>query len=220
MTLIKKVGTWLLSLTLILLCLVAAKWQYDKGLLKSEKNREISRNSSLKAVTNPKMVSFDRDQWRSFRLDGEFQENYQLLKNQYQDGEYGFHVLQKFKSNSLGFITVDRGWVKAGPNAKTPPNVPKITSGQDQIEVRLRADSLQKDINGTLFASPSKTKNKTEFVYFDLISGKINQPITLNELPSLSTGPHFAYAFQWTFFAALILFATFYFSRKSDSKTY
>ena len=85
MTLIKKVGTWLLSLALIFLCLVAARWQYDKGLLKSEKNREISINSSAKPVTNPKTVSFDKDQWRNFRLDGEFQENYQLLKNQYQD---------------------------------------------------------------------------------------------------------------------------------------
>ena len=208
----KKTLYWLLTFFLVFLCLVAAKWQYDKGILKSNRNSNITKSINLIPLSNPQKVNPIKDQWRSFLLDGEFERTFKLLKNQYQDGQYGFHVLQKFTSQTLGEILVDRGWVKAGQNASTLPVVPVVNMTKEQIKVRLRSESLQQNLSGTLFASASN--KQPEIIYYDLLASEYNPPLSPLELPTLSVGPHFAYAFQWIFFAVLILVGRIIFGRR------
>ena len=189
-----------------MLCLVAGRWQFDKGINISHRNRDITSKSLLAPEPNPYSIDTFKDQWRKFQVDGEFQPNYELLRNQYENGQFGFHVLQEFKSKSLGLIQVDRGWVKAGANASTPPLVPEVKAGPDRLVLRLRSEFLNRQLGGSLFAIPTKSLDR-KIAYYDLISGQVNQPLTFISLPELSTGPHFAYAIQWLFFAILILVA-------------
>jgi cytochrome oxidase assembly protein ShyY1 len=201
---IKSIALWIGTVLLIAICLVAGDWQFQKGLALTEKNQKISAQENSAPKLNPKSITGGRDQWIKLILDGNFLDSYRLVKNQYLDGQFGFHVLQDFDSKSLGKISVDRGWVKAGRTAETPPIVPKILKSPDQILVRVRSEYLNTHLGGSFFALPAP-KNVTREIYYDQLDGKVNKPITVNELPDLSTGPHYAYAFQWLLFALVLL---------------
>lgn len=215
----KSTISWLAALLLVSLCLIAGNWQLQKGLRVHAKNIQISANSNSAPIKEPKKYDLKEDQWKKFEFSGQFNRNFKLLKNQYQDGQYGFHVLQEFKTNSLGLITVDRGWVAAGKDAKSGPQVPAIDTTPETIVVRLRSELLNTHLGGSLFAIPSKSKASTE-IYFDLLSAQFNNPITTLDLPNLSTGPHFAYAFQWVLFAIAIFIGRIIWGAKLNGKSY
>lgn len=201
---IKSIALWLGTILLIAICLVAGDWQLHKGLALTDKNRKITTQENALPRLNPEIIRGNQDQWVKLILDGYFLDSYRLVKNQYLDGQFGFHVLQDFDSKSLGKISVDRGWVKAGGTAETPPVVPEILKSQDQILVRVRSEYLNTHLGGSFFALPAP-KSMTKEIYYDQLDGKVNKPITVNELPDLSTGPHYAYAFQWLLFAIVLL---------------
>lgn len=218
MIFLKRIFIWILTLLLVALCLFAGRWQLSKGLKIAERNQQISLKEKLPPVVNPETIDPVTDQWRLLKLKGEFLSEYRLMKNQYQDGQFGFHVLQKFNSNTLGEILVDRGWVKAGMDARTAPVVPPVKLKEEEVTLRIRSEFLHTSLSGKFFALPVKTIKLKE-VYFDQIAGDINSPLSAIDLPELSTGPHFAYAFQWFLFALLILIGKFIFDRKSNSKS-
>jgi cytochrome oxidase assembly protein ShyY1 len=212
----KKLVTWAIALILFALCLSAARWQLNKGIALTKKNSIITKQISYEATLDPENIDPEKDQWRKFMLTGKFSNEYKLVKNRYFEGRFGFHVLEKFDASTLGQIWIDRGWVKAGKDAKTAPAVPVASQENDLIEVRLRSEFISTHPAGTLFAMPAK-KNVSQTIYFDLLDGKINKPLTSIDLPELSTGPHFAYALQWLFFGVMILFGAFLIQR-SDRK--
>jgi surfeit locus 1 family protein len=201
---IKSILLWIGTVLLIALCLAAGNWQLNKGLALTEKNQKITAQENAAPTLNPAAISGSKDQWIKLSLDGQFLDSYRLVKNQYLDGQFGFHVLQDFQSTTLGKISIDRGWVKAGSSAKTPPVVPAITTEPDQILVRVRSEYLNTHLGGSFFALPAP-KSVTKEIYYDQLDGKVNKPISVLDLPDLSTGPHYAYAFQWVLFALVLL---------------
>jgi len=217
-TLLKSFGYWILALALISLCLLASRWQLAKGLDLNHKNQRISAAEIATPTLDPQSVDPIKDQWRRFILHGTFTSQYSLLKNRYYQGVYGFEVLQNFSSKSLGVISVNRGWVKAGANAEIPPVVSEISNHPDEILIRVRSEFLSRRVSGSLFALPQKSNPQKE-IYFDLLEGQFNKPLTPIELPDLSTGPHFAYALQWFFFALCVLVARILISKKLNRKT-
>jgi cytochrome oxidase assembly protein ShyY1 len=111
--------------------------------------------------------------------------------------------------------------VKAGKNALTRPELPKLPDGEVQLTGRLRLDtSLPR---GAFFAIPSnqaegllskanaQSGSSTENYYLDLISGNnpLLTPAVPAQLPELSDGPHMAYALQWIFFGGLVIYGRF-----------
>lgn len=210
---IKRVVTWLLAIFLALLCILAGNWQLSKGLKLHQRNSDITLKSELPPLINPTSFDTFRDQWRKFKLTGSFTSDFKFIKNQYLDGQYGFHILQNFNSQTLGVIKIDRGWVKAGANALTEPQVPKILPVTESVVVRLRSEFLNTHTSGTLFALPAGQSRGKE-IYFDLVSSKSNPPLTILETPSLSTGPHFAYAFQWYLFSLFLILGRFIFGKR------
>jgi surfeit locus 1 family protein len=217
LNLIKKISTWLLSLALAFGCLIASHWQLDKGLKLTEKNRAISAAQNSNPISDPSSYSVDQT-WQRFSLTGSFSNEYSLLRDQYLNGQYGFHVMQTFNSKTLGNILVDRGWVAAGKDAQTPPYVPQINASEDKITVRLRTEFLNTHPGGSLFAIPAKV-NVTKKAYFDLLDSVKNKPLSEIDLPDLSTGPHYAYAIQWLFFALVVIALRVIYGKKSDSKS-
>ena len=67
-------------------------------------------------------------EWQPVIAKGKFDVSTQiLLRNHYSDGVYGFELLTQFTDIAGRTFWVDRGWVKAGKNATTQPDLPGIS---------------------------------------------------------------------------------------------
>ena len=208
----------LIALILVGLCLVAANWQYHRGIERQARNSKIEANLGKGEISLSELSGSSKikeNEWRKVKIVGTFDRSHEvLLRNHYNsDGKYGFEYLTLFKSNNQNYW-VDRGWIKAGESALARPKLPGTPTEEIEIIGRLRVDSsLPK---GSFFAIPAtgnlinswnlKSKVQTEDFYIDLISGEGVTPDSPAELPELSDGPHLAYALQWLFFAGLIVY--------------
>jgi cytochrome oxidase assembly protein ShyY1 len=209
----------LIALLLIAGCLWASQWQYQRGIDRQQ------RNSAIEAALLQPVINLDEVdenaaafEWRTVETTGEFDgENQILLKNRYFEGVYGYEVLTRFQLLDGRNLWVDRGWVKAGKDARTAPVVTPIPKGEVAIKARLRLDrSLPQ---GAFFALPAtgagmisklnaQSGLESEGFYLDLIGGTdaLLEPKVAAQIPELSDGPHLAYALQWIFFAGLIAY--------------
>lgn len=207
------------ALALIILCVWAAQWQYQRGVDRHARNTMIENHIAL--VPTP-LVNVnrapDRFEWQSVTTTGRFDSGEQiLLRNRYSEGKYGFEVLTLFISESDQRFWIDRGWVQAGESAITPPKITQAPVGVVDIVGRLRLDSSLP--RGSFFALPTngagliselnaQSRSRTENFYLDLLSGSESSltPAVPAALPELSDGPHMAYALQWIFFAGLVIY--------------
>lgn len=209
----------IIALGLVLLCIWAANWQYTRGVDRHARNNVIEERIAQSPI---ELSARDADpvnnEWQSVSTNGRFDSNQQiLLRNRYSEGKYGYEVLTLFTSNSGEKFWVDRGWVQAGATATTPPEVTKVPEVDVSITGRFRLDSSLP--RGSFFALPgdgqglvselnAQSQLDTEKFYIDLLSGSDPSltPAVPAQLPSLSDGPHMAYALQWLFFGGLIVY--------------
>jgi cytochrome oxidase assembly protein ShyY1 len=185
----------------------------------------IEINSNMKAVPLTSVIqSASKHEWQPVETEGKFDSSSQiLLRNRYSEGVYGFEFLTRFTNLTGQTFWVDCGWVKAGENAMTQPDLPSLPTGEVKIVGRLRLDSSLPQ--GSFFAVPvsksdgliskanaqSGSTDSSSAFYLDLLSGseKSLTPEVPAQLPELSDGPHMAYALQWIFFAGLVIYGRF-----------
>jgi cytochrome oxidase assembly protein ShyY1 len=210
----------LVALLLIAACLWATQWQFQRGIDRHDKNSQIAEHIQLSETKLEQAIGdVTSNEWRTVKVSGTFEPTHQiLLRNRYFEGQYGFEVLTRFTSVDGKSFWVDRGWVKAGASAITPPVLTDVPLGRVDIQGRLRLDSSLPQ--GAFFAMPASKNGglirklnaqsglASENFYIDLISGsdKSLTPAVPAQLPELSDGPHMAYAVQWLFFAGLIVY--------------
>ena len=206
----------LVALALIFLCLIAAQWQYHRGVDRHARNSLIEANiaapeMSLVAATK----DLKKNEWRIVRTSGRFDSSQTiLLRNRYFEGKYGFEYLTLFVTPDGAKFWIDRGWLVAGKDALTAPIVPVTPTGMVELVGRLRLDTSLPQ--GSFFALPTSGDGlvskwnaqnavETEPYYLDLQSGSWLSAVKVPaQLPELSDGPHMAYALQWVFFAGLV----------------
>jgi surfeit locus 1 family protein len=207
----------LVAVALIVLCFIAAQWQYNRGIDRHERNSMIEANIAAPNLTLASAVSDPiKNEWRTVSTTGSFDASQTiLLRNRYFEGKYGFEFLTLFETSNGQKFWVDRGWLVAGKDALTAPLIPATPTGEVEIYGRLRLDtSLPR---GSFFALPANgigliskwnAQNEvvTEGFYLDLLNGSTAEltPSVAAQLPELSDGPHMAYALQWVFFAGLV----------------
>ncbi|MEY2768583.1 MAG: hypothetical protein RL359_219 [Actinomycetota bacterium] len=207
------------ALLLILGCLWASQWQFQRGMDRQDRNAMIESQLQKPALDIAEInENFKSYEWRSLKAGGAFDPNNQiLLKNRYFEGKYGYEVLTRFILKDGRSVWVDRGWVVAGKDAKTAPVVTTVPNGEVSISARLRLDrSLPQ---GAFFALPTsgdgmisklnaQSDSTSEGFYLDLLSGSQPSltPAVPAQVPELSDGPHIAYSLQWIFFAGLIVY--------------
>ncbi len=208
-----------IALLLIAGCLWASQWQFQRGIDRQDRNQTIESQLELPTI---ELKNIDRNfasfEWRTVNTEGSFDSAKQiLLKNRYFEGVYGYEVLTRFTADDGRSFWVDRGWVKAGKDATTAPEVTAPPTGQVSITARLRLDrSLPQ---GAFFALPesgggmisklnAQADSNSEGFYLDLLSGSVSSltPTVPAQVPELSDGPHLAYSLQWIFFAGLIIY--------------
>jgi surfeit locus 1 family protein len=209
----------LIALALILLCIWAAQWQYQRGVDRHARNTIIEERIAKAPIS---LTAIDEDlsknEWQRVTTEGIFDQSQQiLLRNRYSEGKYGFEVLTLFTNTAGEKFWVDRGWVQAGATATTAPVVTKVPTTNVSITGRFRLDSSLP--RGSFFALPgsgeglvselnAQSQMDTQKFYLDLLSGSDPSltPKVPAQLPSLSDGPHMAYALQWLFFGGLIIY--------------
>jgi len=209
----------IVALGLVFLCLIAADWQYTRGLDRQARNNIIEERIARSPIElSSRDAVLDNNEWQSITTSGRFDSTQQiLLRNRYWEGKYGYEVLTLFTNTSGEKFWVDRGWVKAGATATTPPEVTAVPTGDVSITGRFRLDSSLP--RGSFFALPAtgeglvselnaQSQLDTEKFYIDLLSGSEASltPAAPAQLPPLSDGPHKAYALQWLFFGGLIVY--------------
>jgi cytochrome oxidase assembly protein ShyY1 len=209
----------IIVLALVLLCIWAADWQYTRGVDRQARNNVIEERIARSAIDlEARDAILGNNEWQSVTTYGRFDSSQQiLLRNRYWEGKYGYEVLTLFTSSSGKKFWVDRGWVKAGATATTPPEVTSVPDSDVSITGRLRLDSSLP--RGSFFALPAtgqglvselnaQSQMDTEKFYIDLLSGSDPSltPAAPAQLPPLSDGPHKAYALQWLFFGGLIIY--------------
>ena len=209
----------IIALGLVLLCVVAADWQYTRGVDRQARNNVIEERIARSPIDlATRDASLGNNEWQSITTNGRFDSTQQiLLRNRYSKGKYGYEVLTLFTSNSGEKFWVDRGWVQAGATATTAPEVTSVPDTDVSITGRLRLDSSLP--RGSFFALPAtgeglvselnaQSQMDTEKFYIDLLSGSDPSltPVAPAQLPPLSDGPHKAYALQWLFFGGLIIY--------------
>lgn len=205
----------------MILCLWAAQWQFNRGLDRQARNSAIEENTSRKVKPLKSLTSdVKAHEWQRALISGTFDTSQQiLLRNRYFEGVYGFQLLTRFETTDGKSFWVDCGWLKAGPNALTPPDIPDLPRETVTIEGRLRLDSSLP--RGAFFALPSdgsqglisqanaqSRSQVSEKFYIDLLKGDRPEltPAVPAQLPELSDGPHLAYALQWVFFGGLVVY--------------
>jgi cytochrome oxidase assembly protein ShyY1 len=209
----------LLALILVLGCLWASQWQFQRGIDRQDRNQAIESQLTLSPIQLKDVkVEFEENEWRTVTVEGSFDTTNQiLLKNRYYEGVYGYEVLTRFTASDGRSFWVDRGWVKAGKDATTAPIVSPTPTGNVSLNARLRLDrSLPQ---GAFFALPAsgagmisklnaQADSTSEGFYLDLLSGSQPSltPDVPAQVPELSDGPHIAYSLQWIFFAGLIIY--------------
>ena len=219
----------LIAILLVIGCLWASQWQFHRGQDRSARNATIEARINIPAVDLAAVKSnVKENEWRAITTSGMFDAEEQiLLRNRYFEGKYGYAVLTRFTTQSGDTIWVDRGWVAAGASATVAPATPSVPTGIVSIIARLRLDSSLP--SGSFFALPlnrdddlvsklnAQSGLASESFYLDLISGSLPSltPTAPAEIPSLSDGPHLAYAVQWVLFAALVVYGR-YLIRKMD----
>ena len=212
----------LVALALILLCVWASQWQYQRGVDRHARNTIIEERIAREAIELSSIDSnLANNEWQSINTSGKFDESRQiLLRNRYSEGKYGYEVLTLFTTSTGQSFWVDRGWVQAGATATTPPKVSSVPQGEVSITGRFRLDSSLP--RGSFFALPgsgedlvselnAQSQLDTESFYLDLLSGSEPSltPDSPAQLPSLSDGPHMAYALQWLIFGGLVIYGRF-----------
>jgi len=219
----------LIAILLIAGCLWASQWQFHRGQDRSARNATIEERIDIPAADlNLLKSTVEENEWRAITTTGTFDANQQiLLRNRYFEGKYGYAVLTRFTTESDDSIWVDRGWVAAGASATVAPETPPVPAGIVSITARLRLDSSLP--SGSFFALPinrdgelisklnAQSGSASEDYYLDLIEGSLPSltPTAPAEIPSLSDGPHLAYAVQWVLFAGLVVYGR-YLIRKMD----
>ena len=210
-----------IAVLLVLLCLWAAQWQFNRGLDRQARNDAIEKNTSRTIEPLVSLISDVKShEWQTTTITGILDTSQQiLLRNRYFEGVYGFQLLTRFETADGKSFWVDCGWLKAGANALTPPEIPDLPRDEVTIQGRLRLDSSLP--RGAFFALPSdgsqglisqanaqSSTRVSENFYLDLLTGDRPEltPAVPAELPELSDGPHMAYALQWVFFGGLVIY--------------
>jgi surfeit locus 1 family protein len=175
-------------------------------------------------------------EWRAVTVTGEYDfENQVAMRNQYNDGIYGFHLITPLLYNGKA-VLVNRGWIPAESDSSPEDWRAYDETGQVTVTGQIRLGQGKPAFGGVADALPMDgsslavwnnldvEKMSGQFPYPILAifiqpnvqKGDAEPPIPYQPEIELTEGSHFGYALQWFTFATILFLGYPFYLRKQD----
>lgn len=220
-----------LVVVMIGLCILASRWQWERGENRRAANAVVERNlSAPQAPANEVMSTSEpvtKDQvWRTVSAVGRYlPEAEAVIRKRPRDGTNGYWIITPLQTAN-GVLLVNRGWIQAPGDARANPSRPQPPTGEVSVVGRLRADEgdggdrtglpesqfMKVDVNG--IAGAISGPHFTGYVELVSSTPAGEAGLALMEEPKVSGGPHFAYSIQWVIFGLIGVIGWFRILRK------
>lgn len=218
---------WALGFVVVLVVpafFLLARWQFHRLEERRVENAAISAHVDAAPVAVADVMTAGADpasvgpeqEWREITATGTYEPvGEQLVRRRPLDGENGFWVVTPLRLADGSVLLVNRGWVAAGADATSSPDVPAAPGGDVTVTGRLRpsqsADPAARDLPAgqvsDLDVRAAAVDGPVFPGYLELVSSdppETGDPAVRQlPLPSLDEGPHLSYALQWIAFAAI-----------------
>lgn len=242
---------WYVTLLVIAASAVMVRlgiWQLDRLSQRRAFNAQVASARAQPSFDLNQSLFEDLKQmeWRQVQVTGKYDfANQVAIRNQYFNGQYGYHLLTPLladppsASNSDPLaVVVDRGWIPADGNS-TPADWRKYDqAGEVKVTGQIRLAQPKPAFGGVADALPTDGSKLEIWSNADLaqIAKQIPYPVlpvyiqpnpdpndTEPPIPvqpelDLTEGPHMGYALQWFSFAAILFFGYPFYVRKQEAK--
>lgn len=210
-------GALLLASLFAVACYHLGWWQYDRHLVKAERNERLDEYYRadpvpLAGVLTPSGLD-PGDEWRRVSVTGTYDSGPVLVRGRSRDGEAGLEVLWALRPDAGGpALVVNRGFVRpSDEGASVLPTVPPAPEGEVTVTgwVRRGEASRGRDPVAGTVASINVREAAAELGVGEALPGYVlldteetasgavpERPEPLGE-PDRSLGAHLAYAYQW-----------------------
>jgi surfeit locus 1 family protein len=218
----------LATLAVMVVCIKAGLWQYNKAELKQALQTQLSTRLTEPPVALPdKIANLESWRYRRVKFSGVYNTRYQvLLDNQVENTVAGYHVLTPMQvEGSELYVLVNRGWIpKAAAQKGAQQQAPVVIGPKGRQEI-IGDISLPAEKFFTLEAPPA-TNGKWQQVWQNLDMQRYvkSVPFTVQPfvvridaksaaggfvrnwpLPGERVSMHLGYAYQWFAFALTLL---------------
>jgi len=223
------IWTTLLVLAAAAVCTRLGIWQLDRLEQRRAFNRQYEAMRKLPPIdlNREGPAQLTGMEWRAVRATGHYEPEWQVaLRNQYHDGQYGFHLITPLRLDADRVILVDRGWVPAESTSGSSEWRRYDEAGEVLVEGQLRSGNSKPAFGGLPDATPGPGASEIEvwnnldlmriarqwpypiplmYIQAQLTPGDAEPPIPYQPDVEISEGPHMGYAAQWFTFAAMLL---------------
>jgi cytochrome oxidase assembly protein ShyY1 len=201
-------------------CVALSQWQFARRESAQAQMTRLEANYSaapepISKVLAPQTAMNLNDQWKPVSATGKYLPELQVLvRNRTHDSAPGFDVISPFLTTAGVLLVIDRGWIPAAADGRSPSSIPALPSATESVIVRLiPAEPVlqgQSDTT-TLISSIHVPELATAWKYpaytgaFGSLVSEDPQAVSgiLASRPELSEGNHLSYALQWIAFAVL-----------------
>ncbi|MBK6794779.1 MAG: SURF1 family protein [Anaerolineales bacterium] len=244
MTVLRKMFSWKWALTTLLVfagtavCIRLGIWQLDRleGRRAFNTQVETMRAASPLDLTTETPADISSMEWRAVSVTGEYDfENQMAMRNQYNEGMYGFHLITPLLYNG-GAVLVNRGWIPAESDSLPEDWRVYDETGQVTVTGQVRLGKGKPAFGGVADALPLDGTRLDIWNNLDVerMSAQLPYPIlgvfiqpnvevgdTIPPIPyqpiiELTEGSHFGYALQWFTFATILFVGYPFYLQKQD----
>lgn len=242
----KWVVTTLLVFVGAAVCVRLGIWQLDRLEQRRAFNSQVETMRAAEPLNLNKStpVNIASMEWRAVTVTGEYDfENQVAIRNQYNDGVYGFHLITPLLYNpSTGSgqdgmaVLVNRGWIPADSDSAPQDWRAYDEPGQVTVTGQIRLGQGKPAFGGVADALPmdetrlavwnnldvEKMSAQMPYPILDVFIqpnvevGDVSPPIPYQPIIELTEGSHFGYALQWFTFAAILFFGYPFYLRRQD----
>lgn len=245
MTILRKMFSLKWALTTLLVfagtavCVRLGIWQFDRLDQRRAFNTQVETMRAREPLNLNAGVPADiaSMEWRAVTVTGEYDfENQVAMRNQYNDGIYGFHLITPLRFNG-GVVLVNRGWIPAESDSLpddwrvydeegTVTVTGQIRLGQGKPAFGGVADALPMDGSRlNVWNNLDLEMMSTQFSYpiLDVFvqpnreEGDVTPPIAYQPEIELTEGSHFGYALQWFTFATILFVGYPFYLRRQEN---
>lgn len=234
---------WIFATLLVLagtaLCIRLGIWQLDRLAQRRAENAHITAMWSLPPMNLNAEASQNLTQmeYRTVQVTGEYDfANQVVLRNQYYNGELGYHLLTPLRFNN-SVVLIDRGWIPADGNSTSQDWHKYDETGTVTVSGQLRLGQTKPAFGGVADAPLANGARLETWNNADLTRiasqmpypilpvyiqpqpdpGDTQPPIPFQPEVEITEGPHMGYAIQWFTFATLLFVGYPFYLRKQEA---